>query len=56
MDPVIQVAGIHDIEEAKLAIESGANWLGIPLRLPSGKDDISEEGTKHLIKQSNGEL
>jgi len=25
MDPVIQVAGIHDIEEAKLAIESGAN-------------------------------
>lgn len=51
MDPVIQVAGIHDIEEAKLAIESGANWLGIPLRLPSGKDDISEEDTKHLIEQ-----
>lgn len=51
VEHVLQVAGVHDFEEAEAAIRAGANWLGIPLRLPSGKDDISEEGARALIQQ-----
>lgn len=56
MDNVFQVAGIHDFEEAKLAIQGGANWLGIPLRLPSGKDDITEADAKDLISRLPDEV
>jgi len=41
MKNLVQVAGIIDAEEAKLLSAEGVDWLGFPLRLPSGKDDIS---------------
>lgn len=37
MQNIVQVAGIIDSEEAKLCFENGADWIGFPLRLPSGK-------------------
>lgn len=49
MNELIQVAGIIDADEAALVSEEGADWLGFPLRLPSGKDDISEAGAATII-------
>lgn len=45
----IQVAGIIDKSEADLMVECGVDWLGFPLRLPSGKNDISEEDARAII-------
>ncbi|MGV1953659.1 phosphoribosylanthranilate isomerase [Agrobacterium vitis] len=50
MQNIVQVAGIIDSEEAKLCFENGADWIGFPLRLPSGKDDISEADSTTIIK------
>ncbi|MEI5639675.1 MULTISPECIES: phosphoribosylanthranilate isomerase [unclassified Pseudoalteromonas] len=50
MNNIIQVAGIIDREEAELILDLGIEWLGFPLRLPSGKDDISENDATSIIK------
>lgn len=49
MKNLVQVAGIIDAEEAAMLCAEGADWLGFPLRLPSGKDDISEAAAKSII-------
>ncbi|MCF3179860.1 phosphoribosylanthranilate isomerase [Streptomyces polychromogenes] len=49
MKDLVQVAGIIDAEEAKLLAEEGVDWFGFPLRLPSGKDDISEAAATEII-------
>ncbi|WP_298770975.1 phosphoribosylanthranilate isomerase [uncultured Shewanella sp.] len=49
MKDLIQVAGIIDATEAQLLAEEGVHWLGFPLRLPSGKDDITEEAATNII-------
>ncbi len=46
----IQVAGIIDKGEADLLVECGVDWLGFPLRLPSGKNDISEDDARAIIR------
>jgi len=46
----IQVAGIHDLDEARLVINCGVNYLGFPLRLPVNKEDLSEEEAAAIIK------
>ncbi len=51
MEKLIQVAGIIDAEEARLLSEEGVDWLGFPLRLPSGKDDISETAATQIISK-----
>nr|WP_296767434.1 phosphoribosylanthranilate isomerase [Rhodococcus sp. (in: high G+C Gram-positive bacteria)] len=49
MNALVQVAGIIDDEEARMLCESGVDWLGFPLRLPSGKDDITEHDAAKAI-------
>ncbi len=49
MENIIQVAGIIDAAEADMLIKENVDWLGFPLRLPSGKDDISEEAATQII-------
>ena len=49
MKNLVQVAGIIDAAEASLLCEEGVDWLGFPLRLPSGKDDISEGAARNII-------
>lgn len=49
MSALVQVAGIIDEAEAQMLCEAGVDWLGFPLRLPSGKDDITEyDATKAI--------
>lgn len=49
MKALVQVAGIIDDAEAHMLCEAGVDWLGFPLRLPSGNDDISEEDAAKII-------
>jgi phosphoribosylanthranilate isomerase len=46
---LVQVAGIIDADEAALLAEEDVDWFGFPLRLPSGKDDISEAAATEII-------
>ncbi|MEM9300718.1 MAG: phosphoribosylanthranilate isomerase [Pseudomonadota bacterium] len=45
----VQVAGIHDRAEADLVIAAGATHLGFPLRLPDGREDLSEAEATQVI-------
>lgn len=49
MKNLTQVAGIIDADEAAMLVEEDVDWLGFPLRLPSGKDDISEADATAII-------
>lgn len=49
MDNLVQVAGIIDKDEAAMLCEEGVDWLGFPLRLPSGADDIGELEAADII-------
>jgi phosphoribosylanthranilate isomerase len=49
MDPIIQVAGIRDPEEAALLCRTPITHLGFPLRLPDGREDLSEAEAKVVI-------
>ncbi|MGB2719168.1 MAG: phosphoribosylanthranilate isomerase [Rhodococcus sp. (in: high G+C Gram-positive bacteria)] len=49
MSALVQVAGIIDEAEAQMLCEAGVDWLGFPLRLPSGKDDITESDAAKAI-------
>jgi phosphoribosylanthranilate isomerase len=51
MKNLIQVAGVIDSNEARLLCEESVDWLGFPLRLPSGKDDISEDDASQIIAE-----
>jgi len=51
MENLIQIAGIIDADEANLLAAEGVDWLGFPLRLPSGKDDISEVAAKQIVSK-----
>ncbi|MFF1925101.1 phosphoribosylanthranilate isomerase [Streptomyces sp. NPDC058221] len=50
VNKLVQVAGIIDAAEADMVIRAGADWIGFALRLPSGKDDISESDATSIIK------
>ena len=46
---IVQVAGVHDLTEAEVIIGAGATHLGLPLRLPDGREDLSEAAARTLI-------
>jgi phosphoribosylanthranilate isomerase len=47
---LVQIAGIHDAEEAAMLIEERVTWIGIPLRLPVHREDIPEEHALRIIR------
>jgi len=46
---MIQVAGVIDMAEAQMLIDSGVHYLGFPLRLPVNEEDLSEAEAAALI-------
>lgn len=46
---LVQVAGVHDLEEARAVIQAGAHALGIPLRLPVNAPDLDEQAAARLV-------
>lgn len=54
MKNLVQVAGIIDAAEADMLAAEGVDWLGLPLRLPSGKHDITESDAAEIIGALQG--
>jgi phosphoribosylanthranilate isomerase len=48
----IQIAGIHDWEEAELVRSCRADFLGFPLRLPVNAVDLTEDEAAEIIQKS----
>lgn len=51
MKPLIQVAGVHDFEEAKTLVDCGVTHIGFPFRLPINDEDLSEAEAASLISK-----
>jgi phosphoribosylanthranilate isomerase len=47
--PLLQIAGVHDIDEALMSAAAGVTHIGIPLRLPVHKEDVSEEEAAQIF-------
>jgi phosphoribosylanthranilate isomerase len=48
--PLIQIAGIMDRDEAELVLACGVHYLGFPLRLPVHEEDLSEAAAAEIIR------
>ncbi|SMC18969.1 phosphoribosylanthranilate isomerase [Desulfacinum hydrothermale DSM 13146] len=48
-EPIVQVAGIIDAQEAQALCAVGIRWLGFPLRLDVHPEDLSEEEARRVI-------
>ena len=53
---LIQIAGVHDEDEAELIIAAGATHIGLPLRLPDGREDLSEPDARALVRAIAGRI
>ena len=53
---LIQIAGVHDLDEAELIIAAGATHIGLPLRLPDGREDLSESDARALVRAIAGRI
>lgn len=47
--PIIQIAGVFDLSEARMIAGCGATHLGFPLRLPVNRPDTSEQEARDII-------
>ncbi len=52
--PAIQIAGVIDETEARMLVAAGVNYLGFPLRLPHGGEDLDEPAAAKLIASVSG--
>lgn len=52
----IQIAGVHDLDEAEDVIAAGATHLGLPLRLPDGREDLGEADARALVRAVAGRI
>jgi phosphoribosylanthranilate isomerase len=50
IDGLVQVAGIRDLDEARMLLDCGADLLGFPLRLPVHLPDTSEAAAREIIE------
>ena len=48
--PIIQIAGVIDLDEAQMLCGAGVNYLGFPLRLKDGREDQTEEEARAIIR------
>lgn len=46
---LIQIAGVHDLEEARLLEDSGVRFIGFPLVLDFHQEDCSAEEARQII-------
>lgn len=45
----VQVAGVCDTTEACLMADAGVEWIGIPLRLPVNREDVSDDQAAAIV-------
>jgi phosphoribosylanthranilate isomerase len=46
---LIQIAGVVDLDEGRMLVSQGVDWLGWPLRLPVNAEDVSEPEAARLV-------
>jgi phosphoribosylanthranilate isomerase len=46
---LVQIAGIRSLEEARMLLEAGVDWLGFPLRLDFHTEDLPAEEVSGII-------
>jgi phosphoribosylanthranilate isomerase len=46
---LVQIAGIRSLEEARMLLEAGVDWLGFPLRLDIHPEDLPAEEVSGII-------
>jgi len=54
MKDIVQVAGVIDPQEADLLVDLGVEYIGFPLRLPDGREDLSEADASRIIRSLGG--
>jgi phosphoribosylanthranilate isomerase len=52
----VQIAGVHDLAEAEALLACGVDFLGLPLRLPDGREDLSEAAAVELFAALAGRV
>ena len=52
----VQIAGVHDRAEAEMLIALGVEFVGLPLRLPDGREDLSEADAQALFAAVAGRV
>jgi phosphoribosylanthranilate isomerase len=50
MKNLIQIAGVRSVAEAKMLLDSGADYIGFPLRLAYHKPDLTEQELQKLFR------
>ncbi|WP_051202434.1 phosphoribosylanthranilate isomerase [Desulfovibrio aminophilus] len=50
MNPIIQIAGVRDLAEARMLARAGATHVGIPLRLDVHAPDVSEAEAAAIVR------
>lgn len=53
MKRLIQAAGVRSVEEARMLAGCGMTHIGLPLRLPVHKEDVSEEEARTICEAVN---
>jgi len=51
LNNIIQIAGVINLEEALMLVDQGVEYIGFPLRLKDGREDISEEDARLIISK-----
>lgn len=46
----VQVAGIRSVEEGRMLLDCGVDWIGFPLRLPVHAEDLSEPQAREIVR------
>jgi phosphoribosylanthranilate isomerase len=46
---LVQIAGIRSLEEARMLLQAGVDWLGFPLRLELHREDLPAEEVSRII-------
>ncbi len=46
---IIQIAGIHDVAEARLLVDCGVDWIGLPFRLDHHREDLGEAEARVVV-------
>ncbi len=54
--PIIQVAGVRSLAEARMLARAGASHVGIPLRLDVHAPDVSEEEAAAIVRGLAGSV
>jgi phosphoribosylanthranilate isomerase len=49
VEGIVQIAGIRSMEEAKMLLDCGVDWIGFPLRLELHSEDIPAEEAGKII-------